>query len=46
MIAFSVETNEIVANCHRAGIDAGGKDEGAQVIDLGMELHTMPMFEI
>ena len=29
MIAFSVETTEIVANCHRAGIDAGGKDEGA-----------------
>ena len=29
MIAFSVETAEIVANCHRAGIDAGGKDEGA-----------------
>lgn len=29
MIAFSVETIEIVANCHRAGIHAGGKDEGA-----------------
>ena len=28
MIAFSVETTEIVANCHRTGIDAGGKDEG------------------
>ena len=23
------ENTEIVANCHRAGIDAGGKDEGA-----------------
>ena len=29
MIAFSVETIEIVASCHRAGIDAGGKDEGS-----------------
>ena len=46
MIAFSVENIEIVANCHRAGIDAGGKDEALQVTDLRMEIYTMPMFEI
>ena len=29
MIALAVETIQIVADCHKAGIDAGGKDEGA-----------------
>ena len=29
MIALAVETSQIVDDCHKAGIDAGGKDEGA-----------------
>ena len=29
MIALAVETTQIVDDCHKAGIDAGGKDEGA-----------------
>ena len=29
MIALAVETIQIVADCHKASIDAGGKDEGA-----------------
>ena len=29
MIALAVETTQIVADCHKASIDAGGKDEGA-----------------
>tara|TARA_B100000963_G_scaffold352946_1_gene366885 strand:+ start:2029 stop:2430 length:402 start_codon:yes stop_codon:yes gene_type:complete len=29
MIALAVETIQIVAECHTAGIAAGGKDEGA-----------------
>ena len=29
MIALAVETSQIVDDCHKASIDAGGKDEGA-----------------
>ena len=29
MNALAVETSQIVDDCHKAGIDAGGKDEGA-----------------
>ena len=29
MIALAVETSQIVDDCHKAGIGAGGKDEGA-----------------
>ena len=29
MIALAVKTSQIVDDCHKAGIDAGGKDEGA-----------------
>ena len=29
MIALAVETSQIVDECHKAGIDAGGEDEGA-----------------